>query len=168
VVGAPREIVYTVDAEDRIRDLDGDWTRAGEPPLGQPLWRYVRGEGLAALYRELFAKVREGRHLQLTYRCDSPTHRQSYRMSLRPVDGGVQTHHLLVRAEARDEPLVVLGASRGQSLLTRCSVCNDFGRGREWRDLVTSVEADDFLDDDRPVRVVHGICPTCKGSIASL
>lgn len=156
---------YDLDSEDTITEIDGPWPIRS--PIGRSIWDFVRGSALRALYTHIFERTRtSGRELELPYRCDTDELRRHLLMKIIPrADGGLSVENLVHAVVPRHEPLAVVSAARGQILLLRCSVCNFFGNGQEWIDVVDAASAKRILDDDRPVRVLYGVCPKCRAEL---
>lgn len=154
-------IAYTIDEDEVIRSTGGDWSLVGKEVIGTSLWDHIRSGALRDIYRALFLRARDGESVVFEYRCDSFTHRRFMRMTIDRADGGLTLESILLDEIPRDEPLPVVAASRGQNLVARCSVCNHYGVGPQWVDIVDAVTARKLLSDDRPVRTIHGVCPKC-------
>ena len=161
-------VSYTLDDDDVIVEVEGDWSMVEGDVIGSSIWTHVRSEGLRDLYRRLFERTRGGESIVFDYRCDSPTHRRYMRMTVERADELLRLKSTLLREVERDAPLAVVAASRGQTLISRCSVCNAYGVGARWTDITDAVTAHRLLSDDRPVRVVHSVCPTCHGSLSAI
>ncbi len=159
---------YTVDDDEVIQSTDGDWSLVETDVIGTSLWDYVRSETLRDIYRALFARARGGEDVAFEYRCDSFTHRRFMRMRIAKSGEGLTCESILLDAIPRDEPLPIVAASRGHNLVTRCSVCNTYGVGRDWVDVIDAVTASRLLADERPVRTIHGVCPSCIQSLRGL
>lgn len=90
-------LTYQIDSADRITSVSGSWdlfaaandggTRATDV-VGHSLWDFVVHNTTRQVYRDLIARVRGGRPVTFSYRCDSPTLRRFMRMTMRPGASG--------------------------------------------------------------------------------
>lgn len=155
-------VAYRLDAEDRIVEVEGDWSPV-PAVVGSLIWRFVRGTDLRDIYGRLFREARSGRALEFPYRCDSPSARREFNLAIARHPGGtLSVVSRLSRVWARDEPLAVTSVPRNDTLILRCSVCNDFRVRGAWADIVDGAAARRLLATERPVRVYHAVCPSCR------
>ena len=159
---------YTLDEDDIIRSVSGDWSEVEGPIVGQPLWKFIYGRDLRSIYEGLFLRVRAGKQLRFKYRCDTTTHRRTMSMEMRAADGSVAVNNRVLSTIARDEPLAVRAVWRGSKLMVRCSVCNLFRVDNAWLDLVDAVTVRAALGSDQPVKVVYSVCDGCRNKLATL
>ena len=161
-------VAYRLDAEDRIVDVEGDWSPV-PGVVGSLIWRFVRGTDLQDIYRRLFRAARAGRPLEFPYRCDSPSARREFSLAIeRRADGTLAVASRLCRVWERDELLAVTSVPRNDTLVLRCSVCNDFRVRGEWADIVDAAAARRLLATERPVRVYHAVCPSCRARLRAV
>lgn len=155
-------VAYRLDRDDRIVEIEGDWS-AVPGVVGSLIWRFVRGTDLRDIYRRLFRAAREGRSLEFPYRCDSPAARREFNLAIeRHQDGTLAVVSRLSRVWERDEPLAVTSVPHDDTLVLRCSVCNDFRVRGQWADIVDGAAARRLLATERPVRVYYSVCPRCR------
>ncbi|MCA9260432.1 MAG: hypothetical protein KDA61_14570 [Planctomycetales bacterium] len=173
---AQHVVVYAIDAVDRLCRVDEEWTRFAdlneggerlkpETVLGESIWTYLRGESLRSLYRDLFAAARRSRDaIRFDFRCDSPAFRRYMQMELQSGPAGeIRFASTTLRTEKREAPLAVQTAVTGHRHLIRCSVCNLFKlRDGTWREGSSIVAEDRALNDEKPLRIVWGVCPNCR------
>lgn len=169
-------VLYRIDAEDRICDVNAAWTYfakenegeilARERVLGQPLWDHICDSTTVELYRQMVKRAREGHTVKFHYRCDAPDRRRLFRMTITPVGGGrIEFESRLRREEVR--PRVPLldrqEQNRSQELVRICSWCEKAALpdGR-WVPVEEAVEAMQLMQRERLPGLTHGICEHCK------
>lgn len=166
-------LVYVIDDGDRITSVSGSWdlfaahndggARATDV-VGQPLWDFVAHDTTRHVYRDLIARVRSGRRVAFSYRCDSPTLRRFMRMTISPgTDGAVTFESEVMRSEARDAPAVTISPDvQTGDLLRVCGWCKRVAvTDTEWVEVELAVERLGLMADHSPVGVTHGMCPEC-------
>jgi hypothetical protein len=164
-------VIYRIDSDDRLVSADGAFRRfaaaAGVPDLadqwlGRSIWRCIGDDELRAVFAALVARVRGGRTVQVSTRCDSPSLARSVAMEIAPApEDGVEFRCRLGRAS-----LITPGLSSGSELLRLCAWCYRADRDG-WRD-IEDVVADEHLLERSTVPVVtHGICDACLAEAAA-
>lgn len=171
-------LAYIVDAEDRIREIEGAWDEfavANAAPgllrdrvIGTSLLDHVTGPEVRQLTRMLLQRARLGPTRDLEFRCDGPGERRSLQMRLSSLPGdAVRCETTLLRSAPRPwRKILDAGSPRGEGLLVVCSWCVKvkLSDGQ-------FVEIDDAVDAmglfrDAPIpRVTHGICTACRGRL---
>jgi hypothetical protein len=176
-----------------LADIDGaflDWgrpnwnhfaTENGAPELvgAQRLnvFDACAGEGVTQSYRDIIARVLEGRHLEsFVFRCDSASERRDLRMSISHVRSSDQSSkllfHVLPISESVRPPIdlfdaaarkALLGSESGKPLVRLCAYCLKVHEART----ETWVEAEAYYQagGTGDVRLSHGICPQCYSTI---
>lgn len=134
--------------------------------LGSPLWSHIRGRETRELYRILLAKVRRtGRPVTLPYRCDSPSTRRSFEMSIEPAgDGAVEFRNRILAVEERD-PMELLSADapRSAAELPVCSLCRKVAVAPdEWLEVEDAVARLQLFDAVRLPRLGETLCKPCR------
>lgn len=166
-------LTYQIDGVDRITSVSGSWdlfaaandggTRATDV-VGHSLWEFVAHDTTRHVYRDLIARVRGGRRVAFSYRCDSPTRRRFMRMTLSPgSDGTVTFDSQVVRTEPREAPALTISpdAQTGE-LLRVCGWCKRVAVGDdEWVEVEIAVERLGLMTGHSTVAVTHGMCPEC-------
>lgn len=153
--------IYYLDHEDCVTGIDGDWNDIAASPEGQSIWHYVKGASLQEVYRQVYHCARTEHPVSFLYRCDSPSHRQTFRMEVISPDGAqIVVRNQLLSAIQRDEPLSFPQAPTG-NLVKRCSVCNRYKRRGLWLDIINALMADSFFAEDQSVQLVHTVCQAC-------
>lgn len=158
-------VTYALDTERCLVEADGDWSEVSEPYLGQSIWRFVRGNDLRLLYEHLFDQAWVGTAAAFRYRCDSPTHYRTFELKIARDADLLRVSSRFLTREPRAQPLSVVGASRGQTLIVRCSICSRFGRGKRWLELDDISPEEEAAGAGMSLRVFHGVCPTCLAGL---
>jgi hypothetical protein len=171
------DVVYRIDAQDRIVKVNIGWTRFAEingashldrdQLIGQPIWEFIVDKDTSRIYEVLLREVRENcQTLTFPFRCDSPEMRRYMEMGLVACGQGcVEFRSRMVRTERRERRLYCqYTAVPAQGLLLRCSFCNRVRYQGEWVDVATA--ADTILDRDMPLQVCYAICSACSSTIS--
>lgn len=174
-VGAGTIVEYVIDAHDVVVGTGGDWdgfAADNEAPelsgagTGARLWDVIADEALRDLWREAVARVRAtGRQATLPFRCDGPSVRRWYEMTLTPgPDGTVAFRSALTFEMARPEVRALrrYGDRDTEAPVVRiCSWCGHGDDDGTWRPVEELLAGARLLEQDPPPPVVHGICPSC-------
>jgi RNA polymerase sigma-70 factor (ECF subfamily) len=173
-VGAGLSVEYRIDAHDRVVPVGAGWGRFAEdngaPELVAPsrertLWGYLEGDDIAALWELLVLRVRLTQtRVQLPYRCDAPTFRRWFDMTLTPEpDDVVHFRSVLVREETRAE--VAYSVARplhsADAALVVCSWCSRCDDGVRWTLFEDHVRERSLTEEHAAPAITHGICPVC-------
>jgi hypothetical protein len=167
------EIVYRIDGEDRIVFVNDEWDRFalanGGGELGslfildRSLWEFVSDPGTRDIYLEAVRRVRHGRALHFSFRCDSPDCRRLLEMNMSYLDNR--------QVEFRTQTLSVEPRQTQELLDSRFPRCGDFLRVCGWckKALVQDkwIELEEAFDCLRLheqltlPEITHGLCGTC-------
>ncbi|MCH2184444.1 hypothetical protein MK280_01075, partial [Myxococcota bacterium] len=90
---------YRLSADDRVLEVDSGWSGfaqanaasglSAEAVIGQPVWNFISGGEVRALYRRLFEEVRSTQRARsVAFRCDSPGEIRHMSLSIRPLPFG--------------------------------------------------------------------------------
>ncbi len=173
---AASQLSYTLDPDDAIIAVTGDWDRfaldnGGDESLstkiiGRRLDRFIAGDVTLMFVRTLLMSARTlERTIQRPYRCDSPQVKRFMEMTIVPRGSGVlEVCHRQVRSEPYRYSLPVTAAmpGTGSNFVKRCSLCQRIRLGQTWS------EVDDAVLEGRlqqrataELAVVYGVCPDC-------
>jgi hypothetical protein len=167
---------YQIDGHDDITSVGDSWAAFavsnGAPHLaahvvGRSLWEFVSDATTRRVYRDLLVRVRGGRTVTFSYRCDSPSLRRFMQMTMTPrAHKGVGFDSLTLRTESRVPPLLA-ATPIGQSgtLLTACGWCNRMAVGDDWVEVESAVERLGLFGSSRLPAITHGMCPRCFARI---
>jgi hypothetical protein len=161
-------VSYRIDRTDSILETGGAWddfarANGGVPGvIGQPLWHFVAGADVRAVWSLLLSRVRtKGEPISFFYRCDAPGVARVLQMELVPSrDGSVTFRSTQLRtAEARTfSGRSDTGSNRG--LVSVCGWCARVHVGDTWAPPEQAAQLLGLLDDEQP-RLSHGVCDTC-------
>jgi len=173
---AASQLSYTLDPDDTITAVTGDWDRfaldnGGDESLstkviGRRLDHFISGDVTLMFVRTLLMSARTlKRTVERPYRCDSPQLKRFMEMTIVPRgDGVLEVCHRQVRSEPYRYSLPVTGAmpGAGSNFVKRCSLCQRIRVGQMWS------EVDDAILEGRlpkgaaaKLGVVYGVCPDC-------
>lgn len=166
-------LTYQINSADCITSVSGSWdlfaaangggTRATNV-VGHSLWDFVVHNATRQVYRDLITRVRGGRPVTFSYRCDSPTLRRFMQMTMSPgACGSVTFDSWTLRTEPRDAPAVTISPDiRTGDLLRVCGWCKRVAvADNEWVEIEIAVDRLGLMADRSPVGVTHGMCPAC-------
>lgn len=172
---AATDVLYEIDADDRIVSVGGDWAafaqaNGGVPDVvGRHLWDFVAGEEVRGIWELLVRHVRtQQAPLTFLYRCDAPGLRRLMQMQLSPeADGAVSFRSRVVGSF---DGVTFSGGweSRSRDAVVVCGWCGRVHAG-EW---VTPDRAAATLGLTEPdaawPQLSHGICGTCARQLRAL
>jgi len=172
------DVIYRVDPQGRLTFVNDGWDAfavendapelLGAAALGRPMADFIAGPETRHIYERILARAREGIHMTLPFRCDSPTERRH--MSLTVAELGqdeVEFRSRLVAVEPRDSVAVLEpDRPRSEQLLTLCSWCNRGRVGDRWAE-IEEVVAELRLFEAEVPRLTHGMCPQCVAEVGA-
>jgi hypothetical protein len=179
ISSADRAVVYSVDSNDIVRDVNDGWTsfaRANgadflEPDhvIGRPLWDFVSDSTTVQLYRELLRGVRSfGSTASFPIRCDAPDTVRILHMEMGTTDGSTVLFRVTPVSEEKRSPVSLLasGPVHDGPMIRMCGWCKRVLLPDErW------VEADEALRTLAPFatestpEISHGICGECHAAM---
>jgi hypothetical protein len=174
-----RSSVWTIDRENVITSVGGDWdafatgneaaSLCGTSVVGRSLFEFIDGEETQRIYRLLLRRVRAlDAPILVPFRCDSPELRRHMRLEIEPLrERAIEFRGVFVAAERRPLlRLVARNASRSEALLVSCSFCLRIRlAGDEWVEAEDAVVRLGLLARERIPRLAHGVCPACKARL---
>lgn len=125
-------IRYTIDAGDNIKSVSESWYRfalgnqgdqlSDENVLGRSLWDFISDTPTRDIYKQMLARVRQGRLTEFTFRCDGPSWRRLLLMRVIPKDlNAIEFETSVLKLEERESSrLLSLDAPRSTDLLRLC------------------------------------------------
>lgn len=167
---------YEIDAEDRIRWFDDNWSQfaeANDGPglahpdiLGKSLWDFISDDITVSLYKKIISRVRDGRTTRFRLRCDGPDCRRLLEMHIDgDADGNVRFETVPINIESR-LPVALFSSKteRSPDLLRVCAWCNRVhvsnGNGK-WVEVEEAVSHLQLFEQQRLPQLTHGICGAC-------
>ena len=174
-----RSSVWTIDRENVITSVGGDWDAfaagneaaalCGSGVVGRSLFEFIDGEETQRIYRLLLRRVRAlDAPILVPFRCDSPEMRRDMRLEIEPLsERAIEFRGVLVAAEPRAHlRLLARNAPRSEPLLVSCSFCLRIRLSDdEWVEAEDAVVRLGLLARERIPRLAHGVCPACKAKL---
>jgi hypothetical protein len=120
------EIVYVSESWDQFATANSGERVISAAVLNRPLWNFVTDTTTRALYRDVLKRIRDGRIIRFSFRCDSPAHCRRLEMIVARGEGDTvdfKTRTLAVE-ERLPQALLDPNAARTDELLRVCSWCN--------------------------------------------
>lgn len=168
-----RDLIYRVNDRDEIVFVNEEWDRfasanAGEAVtssqvLHHPLWDFIVDSTTCELYRQALKRIRDGRSIRFTFRCDSPSCRRLLEMEV----GRGENHSVEFRTRTLSEesrpPLVFpeSDAAGSHELLRVCGWCKKVFVGGTWTEVEEAVAQLRLFHRPFLPRMTHGICEGC-------
>jgi hypothetical protein len=176
-IGAPpaTTVAYRIDEDDVIVETAGAWddfadANGGVPAVvGRPLWQFVAGADVQAVWQLLLRRVRATEEsLAFLYRCDAPGITRLLQMELLPEPGGaIEFRSSQVRVlpgttfDGRWEP------GTAHETTTVCGWCARVSVDEGWWSPDAAIERLGLAAGAYP-RLSHGICTSCESELRSL
>lgn len=173
---------YVINARDRFSFVGESWNRfalanegaglEGTNIIGRSLWEFIADTPTRQLYKQIVARVREGRETRFTLRCDSPACRRLLEMTISARRAGsieFETHALCVE-EREPVPLLARGTPRSTEFLRACAWCNRINVGSAadaWVEVEVATHQLLLFERDRMPQLTHGICKACLEKMTS-
>ena len=164
-------VIYRIDAEDRIAEVNDAWSRfardnGGNPDpaavLGRSLWDFVLDEGNRSIYRSMMHAVRQKvSPLLIPLRCDSPTVERHMTMTIAPGHLGEVVFICALQFAFERLTRTPIQPKSEQTTIVECDGCHRIWSERGWQDCWNVIIAKDIEIDDRPIAVLHTRCPSC-------
>jgi hypothetical protein len=178
--GAGTVIEYRIDAADVLVGVGGDWEsfagRNDAPelattPSGGTLWDAIGDGPLRDLWRAAVSRVRAtGTPVTIPFRCDGPTTRRWFDMTLTPAaDGSVGFRSELTFEMTRPEiPALRRHIARDTSLppVEICCWCAEASDDGDWQPVEEVLAHSRLLERHPPPPVAYGLCPRCSHRMA--
>src|SRR6185436_13937110 len=126
------EILYRLDDRDEIVFVNDDWSvfanaNDGEhlipsQVIGRSLWDFITDSTTRQLYRYVVKRVRQGRAIEFTFRCDSPSCQRLLQMRVaRCVNGELEFRTRSLSQQPREtQSLVEPGQARSHERVPAC------------------------------------------------
>ena len=170
---AGTDIIYRVNAADEIsftnrqydefaRENDGE-KALSTAVLHCSLWSFITEPTTQNLYREVLRRVRDGRSIQFTFRCDSPACRRLMEMIVVSTDAeGVEFRTRALLEESRHPQTVLQHHARSSGeFLRMCAWCNAMNADGDWVEVEEAALRLRLFEYSCLPTVTHGICDAC-------
>lgn len=157
------EIIHVSDTWDRFAAANGGERVRAEEVLNRPLWDFVSDRTTRELYRQVLNRVRDGRALKFSVRCDAPACRRRLEVVVTTVAPGVIEFRTHTLAEESRQPQALLdaGAARSADLLRVCSWCCRIFVEGAWIEMEEAINRLQLLELPLLPTMTHGICDPC-------
>ncbi|MCA9410557.1 MAG: hypothetical protein KC931_16335 [Candidatus Omnitrophica bacterium] len=175
------EITYTIDSDGKIVSTSLEWDEFAKqnhaPSLckgavhGQSIFDFFESREVRDIYRSLLERVcRDRRTIQIPFRCDSPTERRFYNLTIAPpVDGVINMTVSHVQTKERDYcSLLDVTIDREGDLISVCSWCKKFHITNDWVEAEEAVGRLNLFSSAATPRITHSICEDCMESMSEL
>jgi len=171
---AATAVLYRIDGADVLTDVSGAWDEfaRGNGGIGQvvgrPLWHFVTGTEVRAVWSQMLRRVREvGGTLAFLYRCDAPGLRRLTQMELLADSYGYvafRSTQIKVAAAA-----TYIGRWEQGTCRDAIVVCGWCARVRLDSWVAPEEAATELgLTGGRGARLSHGVCETCARELRAL
>jgi hypothetical protein len=167
-------LAYSLDHQDRIVRVSDGWTQfalqndapelATEHVLHRSIWGFVSDSTTRHIYMDLIARVRLGRTVRFSLRCDSPTVRRHLQMTVTPGDSRrVDFESVVVGIERRPiQRIWDRRTIRSGVHLRTCAWCKRIHVRSEWMEIEDALEPLKLFEMERLPEITHGICDSCQ------
>jgi hypothetical protein len=172
---SPATVCYHINDRDEIVSVNPEWDRfalanggasvTADRVLGRRLWDFIADYTTRDLYRQILIRVRAGRPIRFTFRCDAPALRRVLEMDAsQPGDGTVKFLTRTLLEESR--PAVPLSdwaetETRSEDKLLVCGWCRKVAVGGSWEEVENAVAELRLFEQVPMPRTTHGICEAC-------
>lgn len=173
-----QDIVYRIDAKDRIVSIDPGWDEFaasnGAPALrtagvlGRPLWDFVSDATTRLIYRGVLSRARAGARVSFPLRCDSATVRRSLEITAGLDENGwVVFRSRTVGLDERARPLPPHAGPGTDGSLRMCGWCKKVATPSGWREVEEAIEELGLFGAPRLPLASHGICEACAAMMSA-
>jgi hypothetical protein len=172
---SPATVCYHVNDRDEIVSVNPEWDRfalanggesvTADRVLGRRLWEFIADYTTRDLYRQILIRVRSGRTIRFTFRCDAPALSRVLEMDVSEAgDGTVRFLTRTLSEESR--PAVPLPdpaetETRSEARLLVCGWCRKVAVGESWEEVEKAVAGLRLFEQVPMPRTTHGICEAC-------
>lgn len=174
----PHELIYHIDAADRLCGVNADWGRFAlanngttvmpDQVLGRSLWDFIEDNAVRELYRQIIQRARSGHPAHFNYRCDAPDFRRQFRMTIRAAaDSTVEfTSRLCWEHQRPRVNLIDLKTKRNKHWVRVCGWCQNIALpDGTWMVVEEAVRQLGLMAKETPPILTHGICPPCHSAM---
>lgn len=180
-IGAGTVVEYAIDAHDMVVTLGEGWSEFAAQneapelvgaPTGRTLWSQIGDPQLRDLWRTAVERVRAHEvSVSVPFRCDGPSSRRWFEMSLSPLpDGGVHFRSTMTFEMTRPRvPMLERSAPRDAAApaVAVCSCCAEGLHGGTWVPVEELLSSLRLLEHAPSPAVSYGICPRCCTSMST-
>ena len=166
--------IYTIDHDDRIQSVSGDWDRfavandaaelVGSNILNTSFWNHICGDTTIEIYRQILTAARAGKLMRFDLRCDSPERRRFLNMTVEgTMDNGVRFEIITKSVEERASQEVFRRFGQcSECVVVTCSWCKRIRAGEGlWYEVEEAVPILGLFEVDKVPQLSHGMCEEC-------
>ncbi len=177
-----RDVIYKIDANDRIVSVNDEWIafaleNAGDRLLpteieGKTIWEFICDATTTLIYQAMIHKVRLGSPaIRFSFRCDSSDRRRLMQMEISLTSSNVVRFRCTPLAIQQRPPVNILDVSapRSEEALVVCGWCKQFRTpDKGWLEIEAAVEHMDLFHRDLFPELSHGMCSMCYASTMAI
>jgi hypothetical protein len=172
---AATAVLYRIDAADVLTDVGGGWDEFARVNggighvVGRPLWHFVTGTDVRAVWSLLLRRVRDvGGPLAFLYRCDGPGVRRLMQMELiADSDGYVAFRSTQIKTASAATYVGRWEQGIRRDAIVVCGWCARVQLDESWV-APECAAAELGLTRGRGARMSHGLCETCARELKAL
>jgi len=173
LMGGNDEILYRLNDRDEIVFVNDVWSQfatandgrhlVASQVLGRSLWDFITDLTTRQLYRDRLKRLRLGRSVQFTFRCDSPACRRLMGMRVALCsEGEVEFRpRSLSQQDRQSQPLLETGQARSDERVLICRWCLRVKVGDRWLELEEAVFSLRLFESPVLPLLNHAMCETC-------
>ena len=175
-------VIYTIDADDRIIEVNDGWVvfarnNAGDElaparVAGRKLWDFVTDATTVSLYRAMCQRLRlGGPPIRFQFRCDAPSIRRLLSMEMASPDRVTIQFTVRPVSEQARTPVPVVAQTSAVAAGPLISMCSWCKRVRipdgTWVEIEQALDTFGLFQEfsDLPA-LTHGICESCERALA--
>ncbi|ACV35413.1 hypothetical protein [Accumulibacter sp.] len=173
---ATTTLSYTLDSDDRIVSVGGDWDGfarendgseiLARTVIGRRLDEFITGDATRMFVRTMLMSARTlKRSIRRPYRCDSPQFRRLMEMTIVPLaQEMLDVRHHQIRAEPLPYTITIAAvtSTAASGFVKRCSICNRIRAGKVWSEVDAAViDGRLTVAATAALKVIYGVCPDC-------
>jgi hypothetical protein len=157
------EIMFVNEAWIRFAEANDGWQLATKQILHRSIWDFIADVTTRQVYRDLLKRVRQGRRVRFTFRCDSPVCRRLMEMRVVPaLNGEIEFRTRILSQEDRQtQPLMEAGQARNEERVLVCGWCLRVRVEDRWLEMEEAVLALRLFENPVLPLLNHTICQTC-------
>jgi hypothetical protein len=166
-------IIYRVNNQDLIVFVNEEWDQfaaanggahlKADQVLNRSLWSFISDPTTKQLYRQIMKRIRDGRSVRFSLRCDSPNCRRLLEMEVDLREGGAAEFvtRTLWEEDRKIPVLLEPSAARFADWLRVCSWCEKVCVGEAWTEVEEAVTRLQLFEQSPMPSLTHGICEPC-------
>jgi hypothetical protein len=133
--------------------------------IGTSLWKHIYGRETQHFYEMILERVRRSySSTTFPFRCDSPTERRFFTLSIMPMEhGSIYFQSRVIKTEARlAVELLQAATARSETFVALCIMCKKVAVSENvWAEIEVAVETIEVFQKHPMPQFTHGMCPSC-------